>query len=321
LLRVCLIALAASSVLVAWLIGGGGNGAPQDRIPIVASHATLFVVPLRGGTPARLSTVVGSFAFLSSPQFAPDGRSLAFIAQRCLRCAHTLTVLRHQSLDAIHRSALRADWFPDGKRLLFVHVGRGGTTLYEIGADGRGLRRIAGEADSDEAVDTPAIAPAGTRIAYSREVEPIESRQLFVRDLASGAPRMISHLPDSAVEPDFSPDGRLLAFACELRRNVFGICTATVDGGGRRVLTHGPDDHDPAFSPDGRFIVFSSNRAGVRFGIRSLYVISTSSHGLRRLTHGGDDSEPAVSADGRRVVFVHRSLRFVRTSRSSKRVE
>jgi Tol biopolymer transport system component len=315
LLRFSLIAIPLCFAVAAWWISGRGNGAAEGRRPVVASRATLFVVPLHGGTPTRLSSAVGSFAFLSSPQFAPRGRSVAFTAQRCLTCAHLLMLLRGNSLHVLNRSALRAAWFPDGKRLLFVHIGRDGTTLYRIRVDGGGLQEVGGELDSDEGAsfDTPAVAPAGTPIAYSTEVEPIESRELFVRGLSGDEPRMISHLPLSAVEPDFSPDGHLISFACELRTSVFGICTTTLDGKGKRVLTRGPDDHHPVFSPDGRSIVFSSNRAGARFGIRSLYVVSTRTHRLRRLTRGGDDSEPAFSADGRRVVFVRRSLRYVRT--------
>jgi hypothetical protein len=319
-LRFGLIALAVCSILLAWLVGGRGNGAPQGRRPVIASRATLFVLPLRGGTPTRLSPAVGSFAFLSSPQFAPNAGSVAFTAQRCLTCAHVLMLLRNESLHVLNRFALRAAWFPDGKRLLFVHIGRDGTTLYRIGADGGALREVASEHESDEggaSFDTPAVAPAGTRIAYSLEVEPIESRELFVREITSDAPRMISRLPLSAVEPHFSPDGRLIAFACELRNKTFGICTTDLRGKGKRVLTRGPDDHDPVFSPDGRSIVFSSNRAAPGFGIRSLYLVSTRGHRLRRLTRGADDSEPAFSADGRRIVFVRRSLQYVRTMPSS----
>jgi Tol biopolymer transport system component len=315
LLRFSLIAFALCSALLAWWVSGRGNRVAEGRRPVVASRAAMFVVPLHGGTPRRLSSAVGSFAFLSSPQFAPRGRSLAFTAQRCLTCAHLLMLLRNNSLRVLSRSALRAAWFPDGKRLLFVHIGRDGTTLYRIRADGRGLQEIAGELDSDEGAsfDTPAVAPAGTPIAYSIEVEPIESRELFVRHLTEDEPRMISRLPLSSIEPDFSSDGHLVVFACELRNSVFGICTTHPDGKGKRVFTRGPEDHHPVFSPDGSTIVFSSNRGNARFGIRSLYVVSTRTHRLRRLTRGADDSEPAFSADGKRVVFVRRSLRYVRT--------
>ena len=58
-------------------------------------------------------------------------------------------LLRNESLHVLNRFALRAAWFPDGKKLLFVHIGRDGTTLYRIGADGGGLREVAREHESD----------------------------------------------------------------------------------------------------------------------------------------------------------------------------
>ena len=139
-----------------------------------------------------------------------------------------------------------------------------------------------------------------------------------MREITSDAPRMISRLPLSAVEPHFSPDGRLIAFACELRNNTFGICTTDLRGKGKRVLTRGPDDHDPVFSPDGRSIVFSSNRAAPGFGIRSLYLVSTRGHRLRRL----HSWRRRLRAERFRrtvveIVFVRRSLQYVRTMSSS----
>jgi dipeptidyl aminopeptidase/acylaminoacyl peptidase len=277
----------------------------------VSPLAQVFVLRTRGRIPRPVPRV-GRYTFLSSPVYSHDGR-LAFAAQRCPRCSHLLLVVSRNRVRRVTTNAVRVVWYPRRHRLLFVRAGRLGTTLHAVDSDGRRLRPVVAEADPDDvsSIDTPAVSANGKWIAYSRELEPSESREIFVRALAGGRERQITRLPRPAVEPAFSPDGRKIAFACQLRGMVYGICVARTDGTRRTVLTHGPDDHNPTFAPDGRTIVFSSTRGAAAFALRSLWSVRTDGHGLRRLTRGADDSEPAFSADGGRLVFVRRRVRFV----------
>lgn len=99
-------------------------------------------------------------------------------------------------------------------------------------------------------------------------------------------------------EPNFSPDGRTIAFA-----RGGDIYSVRPDGSGQRQLTSGPEvDSLPKVAPSGRYVVFE--RRGALGGSSSLYTVGATGGGLRALTSGGDDREAAFSPDGKAIVFV-----------------
>jgi dipeptidyl aminopeptidase/acylaminoacyl peptidase len=99
-------------------------------------------------------------------------------------------------------------------------------------------------------------------------------------------------------EPNFSPDGRTIAFA-----RGGDIYSVRPDGSGQRQLSSGPEiDSLPKVAPNGRYVVFE--RRGALGGSASLYTVGATGGGLRALTSGGDDREAAYSPDGKAIVFV-----------------
>jgi len=99
-------------------------------------------------------------------------------------------------------------------------------------------------------------------------------------------------------EPNFSPDGRTIAFA-----RGGDIYSIRPDGSGQRQLTSGPEvDSLPKIAPNGRYVVFE--RQATKDGPTSLYTVGSTGGGLRALTSGGDDREAAFSPDGKAIVFV-----------------
>lgn len=125
---------------------------------------------------------------------------------------------------------------------------------------------------------------------------------------ASGGParRLTDDLQDIA-QPEWSPDGRLIAFQ-SYRDGVFGLWTIRPDGSGLRRLTEGPYDHrEPRFSPDGRRIAFSSDRTGT-YGVHALDLESGAVTSLADTAQ--EEYEPAWSPDGSRVAFVVANTRI-----------
>jgi dipeptidyl aminopeptidase/acylaminoacyl peptidase len=99
-------------------------------------------------------------------------------------------------------------------------------------------------------------------------------------------------------EPNFSPDGRTIAFA-----RGGDIYSVRPDGSGQRQLTSGPEvDSLPKIAPSGRYVVFE--RRGALGGPSSLYTVGATGGGLRALTASGDNHDAAFSPDGRSIVFV-----------------
>lgn len=140
--------------------------------------------------------------------------------------------------------------------------------------------------------------------------------QLFtVRPDGSGR-RQLTHLPASrnAYFPDWSPDGRRIAFTIDEgpSSQIYVIGGA---GGPAIRLTHGParSSTQPRFSPDGRQIVFQRSAAGGVCDIEvsdnskfcHLWVMRADGSGARPLTVNArwNEFDPEWSPDGRRIAF------------------
>ena len=99
-------------------------------------------------------------------------------------------------------------------------------------------------------------------------------------------------------EPNFSPDGRTIAFA-----RGGDIYSVRPDGSGQRQLTSGPEfDSLPKVAPNGKYVVFERRTAAG--GAAALYTVGATGGGLRALTSGANDHEAAFSPDGKAIVFV-----------------
>ncbi|HEU5253126.1 MAG TPA: hypothetical protein VFU16_07365 [Solirubrobacterales bacterium] len=99
-------------------------------------------------------------------------------------------------------------------------------------------------------------------------------------------------------EPNFSPDGRTIAFA-----RGGDIYSVRPDGSGQRQLTSGPEvDSLPKIAPNGRYVVFE--RRGALGGPSSLYSVRATGGGLHGVATSGDNREVAFSPDGKTIVFV-----------------
>jgi Tol biopolymer transport system component len=145
--------------------------------------------------------------------------------------------------------------------------------------------------------------------------------QLFTIRPDGTGNRPITRVKGSASLPDWSPNGKLIAFEHETRsgqpdadRSVALISARGTDL--RELTPTGAEpqpagrvrDGNPAFTPDGRRIVFVRDQGPAD---RGLWIMNIDGSGLRRLTRNpfvrevdGGDLAPNVSPDGKRVSFV-----------------
>ncbi len=100
------------------------------------------------------------------------------------------------------------------------------------------------------------------------------------------------------VEPDFSADGRKIAFV-----RAGDVWSMRADGTGQHQLTSGAElNSRPQFSPDGRYVVFA--RRASADAPRDLYRVNLGGSARPLVTSAGDEHEASFSPDGKTIVFV-----------------
>ncbi len=100
--------------------------------------------------------------------------------------------------------------------------------------------------------DWPVASRDGNLVAYSSDRGVGENFDIWVQQVGGGQPVQITDDPAQDSEPDFSPDGRLVAFYSD--RQPAGIYLVAALGGSPRLLV--PDGRGPRFSPDGSHIAY-----------------------------------------------------------------
>jgi serine/threonine protein kinase len=265
----------------------------------------LFVVSLETGEKRQLTYPPGQISDIH-PTISPDGRLLAFRRHFAsaigelywLRLGNGLTVgaeprrLTSAALDANHPT-----WMPDGREVLFSSKG--------------GLWRLAVPGESPPS-RLPFVGEDGLMPVVSRPQPGKLSRLVYVRSFAdlniwridtSSANEPAPSPPGVAIvstradySPNFSPDGRRVAFA-STRSGDAEIWLADPDGSNAVQLTFmGAATNSPNWSPDGRLITFHSNVEGHW----QVYLIPAAGGKPRRLS---SDGWPSFSRDGRWVYF------------------
>ena len=112
--------------------------------------------------------------------------------------------------------------------------------------------------------------------------------------------RQLTNTSASNLRPDWSPDGRQIAFQSN-RNGLYQIYIMDADGGNERLLSpSNVDDRHPAWSPDGRFIAVDSGTSMER----EIWLIEVASGARTQLTRlGAVASFPSWSADGSQLSF------------------
>jgi len=134
----------------------------------------------------------------------------------------------------------------------------------------------------------PAYSPDATRLAF------VLGGEIWMTALTRG-PRMQRLTTEgTSAYPDWSPDGRAIAFASQGR-----VFVATAAGKLLRQVTAGPEDLAPKWSPNGLRIAFTRMD-----GVLHVYVMDRYGDVVRRLARdGAGEAYAAWSPDGRKLTY------------------
>jgi len=145
----------------------------------------------------------------------------------------------------------------------------------------------------------PAVAPAGNRLAFSRDLADFD----IWRYSTDGTLDRLIASSLLEVSPQFSPDARFVTFASARAGGTSEIWIAHADGSNPRQLTDriGSYQGTPQWSPDGRWIAFDSRGQD---GTPHVWIVDASGGPPRRLTADAHaENVPAWSHDGRWVYY------------------
>lgn len=185
-----------------------------------------------------------------APSYSPDGRRVVFDT------GARLAVVDADGSDFTLLSETTADdgspaFAPDGKRVIFTGANDHGTTNVYV-------RRLDGAA---RVVVYDASDPAWSsrnEIAYVRD------GNIYRADAKGRHRRFVT----SGLTPDWSPDGRRLAFVRPAPNLTFAVAIGRmciVNANGRGLLRIGSNRYlgHPVWSPDGRWLAFDGSELGV----------------------------------------------------------
>ncbi|MEQ8787801.1 MAG: hypothetical protein RIC55_15965 [Pirellulaceae bacterium] len=209
------------------------------------------------GTSLRQIIAMKDYNAQGSPDWSPDGKSIAFDAWRASAgeragTAHIFTANADGSKPRDLGPGAMPSFSPDGKQIAFTSYGpqRG---VFVMNADGGDRRLVDAEGWSGH------WSPDGKRLVYGmggdvavHDLEAKTTRTVLVGD-QSGRYRYIYW------NLCWSPDGGRIAFKGQLNDESYELAWTAAAGSdkGFKVLYTGPTDPDLAWHPDGKQLVFS----------------------------------------------------------------
>jgi Tol biopolymer transport system component/DNA-binding winged helix-turn-helix (wHTH) protein len=269
---------------------------------------SIFMLSVETGDKRKLTSPPTDYFGDRSPQFSPDGKTVAFERSSALYSDEiylsSITsdgrpVGEARRLIHEERSISGLDWTADGRRIVFSSAHLGSTNLWTTPVSGGAPERLA---IAGEHAVLPAVGRAGNRLVYQRHLYDLNIWRApgpRSSDWKSFPSRFIASTRLDS-EPQFSPDGMKIAFGSS-RSGTYEVWICDREGRNPVQMTYlNGISGSPRWSPDSRWIAFDGGRADDI----DIYIISADGGPVRRLTSGRcKNARPSWSKDGRWVYF------------------
>jgi TolB protein len=221
-----------------------------------------------------------------TPNWAPDGRSIAYTSYRKtlpdILISNIFVGTLEEPAKGIGQNFLPV-FSPDGKQIAFMSNRDGNSELYVMNRDGSGVRRLT----DNQAIDsTPTWSPTGTQIAFTSDRT--GTPQIYVVGADGTGLRRLT-FESYADRATWSPAPyNEIAFAARTGPG-FDIKILSLADGVTRQITFGEGTNEsPAWSPNGRHMAFTSTRSGRT----QVFSVDRDGRNIRQLTREGNNATP-----------------------------
>ena len=240
------------------------------------------------------------------PAISPDGSQIAFESDRSGTTG--LYVVRADGAGTrnlvadVGQSSGPPVWSADGRHLRYATAAAGVGQLYEVDVRS-GNRRLVATVPGRG----PTLSPDRRHLLFM--AGPYASTTLMVAGLDGAHVHPVSEGARTAWMPQWSPDGRRIAFTGRSgATDELKIFVVNADGSHLRQVTHLPPEAGNAqwavWSPDGRRLAIQVDRA--REGDARIWLVDLAAdeaHPIGRHDHAWLDETPSWFPDGRRLAL------------------
>ena len=266
---------------------------PEIAVPGTLVYAKGGNLWLQSGTTARQLTESVNGSQASQPAFSPDGQWIYYIDTR-------ITPGKWYNLDNVGEITSFMLYYP---------------VLVGIHPDGTGKREIIsgltkkGSLKFNFLIRQPSISPSGVTAAIVSDgpvvAGAVHDAVIHYVNLTNGRLGAALSLPESTPlglsDPEFSPDGKSLAYTMEGRAGRYGAPIIWISSGGtvRKVAA---GYRAPSWSPDGKYL------AATKVSGDALNVVvldAATGKQVSQVTSDGASWAPVWSPDGDKLVYMH----------------
>lgn len=249
-----------------WVAGAS----PKGRILFV-QHGDIYL--WQDGKIQRLLELGNA----ASPSWSPDGSWFAFVrfgdafsdlyvaradGQGMQQLTQNQPPLQPGTQAYVANSvwALDPAWMPDGQRIVYVSdLNSVKNYLWVIPSTGGTPQQIPASTVPGDNVESPAVSPDGTRIAFAHRATTDDGLRrrtdLWILNLTTGEVVPLVQGGDGSYAPAWSPDGNWIAYVG--RQGEANNLYVVPSGGGEPVqLTTSGAVASPTWSPDGSMVAF-----------------------------------------------------------------
>jgi Tol biopolymer transport system component len=185
-----------------------------------AGQSAVFIVPVEGGTPKRITPLTPSYLH----GWSPDGKTLVYTGGRANEY-DIYSIAADGSGAEVKLTDFKGlddgpEYAPDGKYIYFNSVRSGSMQIWRMEPDGTDPEQLTNDGWNNW---FPHLSPDGQWIAFisfPKEVDPSDHpyyKRVLLRLMAAGGgtPRVIAYVyggQGTINVPSWSPDGKMLAF-------------------------------------------------------------------------------------------------------------